>query len=162
MRRHNDHLTIAAATILGIFSCPTFVLAELQRPSEPSSAQTRPGSIQTCPGRMPLTKEDEPRGPLRVGRHAGVTAPWRKSYVRPDYPERARARGVKGVVVLEALLDRKGIVRSTQILRSIPLLDQAAADAVCQWQYTPAVINEVPTATALTIAVNFPPRENAP
>jgi len=29
MRRHNDHLTIAAATILGIFSCPTFVLAEL-------------------------------------------------------------------------------------------------------------------------------------
>jgi periplasmic protein TonB len=65
---------------------------------------------------------------------------------------------VKGVVGLEALLDRKGIVRSTQILRSSPLLDQAAADAVCQWQYTPAVINEVPTATALTIAVNFPPR----
>jgi len=56
------------------------------------------------------------------------------------------------------MLDRTGIVRTTQILRSIPLLDQAAADAVCQWQYTPAVVNEVPTATALTIAVNLPPR----
>jgi protein TonB len=82
--------------------------------------------------------------------------------VRPVYPDRANDQEIKGVVILEALIDRQGIVRSTQILRSIPSLDQAAADAVCQWQYTPAVVNEVPTATALTIAVNFPPRENAP
>jgi protein TonB len=83
-------------------------------------------------------------------------------YVRPDYPDRAKDQGIKGVVILEAQIDRQGTVRSTQILRSIPSLDQAAADAVCQWRFTPAVVNGDRTATALTIAVNFPPRENAP
>ena len=78
--------------------------------------------------------------------------------MRPVYPDQARAQEIKGVVILEALLDLQGIVRSTQTLRSIPLLDQAAADAVCQWRYTPALVNGVPTATALTVAVNFPPR----
>jgi protein TonB len=111
---------------------------------------------------MPLSKDDAPRGALRVGRTAGITQPSRTVYVRPIYPDRAKAQGIKGIVILEALIDRQGTVRSTQILRSIPLLDQAAADAVCQWQFSAAVVNGDRTATALTITVNFPPGENAP
>ena len=124
--------------------------------------QNQAAPVETCPGRAPLSKDDAPRGVLRVGKRAGITQPSRLAYVRPIYPDRAKDQGIRGVVILEALIDRQGTVRSTQILRSIPLLDQAAAEAVCQWQYSPAVVNEVPTATALTIAVNFPPRENAP
>jgi len=41
------------------------------------------------------------------------------------------------------------------VLRSIPLLDQAALDAVKQWNYQPTLMNGVPTPVFATITVNF-------
>jgi TonB family protein len=155
MHRRSE-LPLLAAIVIGVSLCTAGGFA--QTPHESPSAQPGPAPIHTCPGRLPLSKDEEPGGPLRVGRRAGITQPWRETYVRPEYPHAARAEGVKGIVILEALIDRNGNVRSTQILRSIPPLDQAAADAVCRWEFTPAIVHEVPTAAALTITVNFPPR----
>ena len=41
------------------------------------------------------------------------------------------------------------------VLRSIPLLDQAAIDAVKQWQYTPTLMNGVAVPVIMTVTVNF-------
>jgi protein TonB len=41
------------------------------------------------------------------------------------------------------------------VLRSIPLLDQAAIDAVRQWTYTPTLLNGVPVPVIMTVTVNF-------
>jgi protein TonB len=41
------------------------------------------------------------------------------------------------------------------VLRSIPLLDQAALDAVRQWRYTPALLNGVPVTVIMTVTVQF-------
>ena len=41
------------------------------------------------------------------------------------------------------------------MLRSIPLLDQAAVDAVKQWTYTPTLLNGVPVPVIMTVTVNF-------
>jgi protein TonB len=41
------------------------------------------------------------------------------------------------------------------VLRGIPLLDDAAADAVRQWRYTPTLLNGVPVAVVMTVTVNF-------
>ena len=44
---------------------------------------------------------------------------------------------------------------NTKILRSQPLLDQAALDAVEQWKFTPTLLNGVPVEVIMTVTVNF-------
>jgi protein TonB len=41
------------------------------------------------------------------------------------------------------------------VFRSIPLLDQAALDAVVQWKYQPTLLNGVPVEAISTVTVNF-------
>jgi periplasmic protein TonB len=91
--------------------------------------------------------------PLRVGGAIGV--PIKIRDVRPAYPEDARAAGVQGVVILEAVIDETGAVSSARVLRSIPLLDQAAVDAVRQWQFTPTLLNGAPVSVMMTVTINF-------
>jgi protein TonB len=40
-------------------------------------------------------------------------------------------------------------------LRSIPLLDQAAIDAIKQWVYEPMLIDGEPRGVTFTVTVNF-------
>ncbi|MEN6560382.1 MAG: energy transducer TonB [Acidobacteriota bacterium] len=75
--------------------------------------------------------------------------------VRPVYPEIARQAQVEGVVILEATADTQGRVAAVKVLRSIPLLDQAAIDAVRQWVYEPAVVNGKPEPVSFTVTVRF-------
>ncbi len=42
-----------------------------------------------------------------------------------------------------------------KILRSVPLLDDAAVEAVRQWEYTPTLLNGVPVPVIMTVTVNF-------
>ena len=75
--------------------------------------------------------------------------------VQPVYPEEARAAGVKGVVILEAIIDQQGRVSEVRVLRSLPLLDEAAIDAVRQWEYTPTMLNGLPVPIVMTVTVQF-------
>jgi len=75
--------------------------------------------------------------------------------IEPDYPEIARQARVEGVVILEATMDVFGGVTGVRVLRSIPLLDAAAVDAVRQWVYEPLVINGRPRAVTFTVTVRF-------
>ena len=45
----------------------------------------------------------------------------------------------------------------TKVVRSVPLLDQAAVNAVQQWEYSPAVLDGKPVPIVMTITVNFTP-----
>jgi protein TonB len=62
---------------------------------------------------------------------------------------------VQGVVIIEATIDTEGRVRNAFVLRSIPLLDQAALDAVRQWEFEPVQLNGVPKPVIMTVTVNF-------
>jgi protein TonB len=42
-----------------------------------------------------------------------------------------------------------------RVLRSVPLLDQAAIDAVQQWRYTPSVYRGRPVSVLMTITLRF-------
>jgi len=75
--------------------------------------------------------------------------------VHPLYPEVARVAHVEGTVVLEAVLDTSGHVTQLRVLRSVPLLDQAALDAVRQWRYTPSSYYGRPVSVLMTITVRF-------
>jgi protein TonB len=94
-----------------------------------------------------------PAVPIRL--HAGMKAPKKIVNVDPVYPAIAQSARVQGVVILEAVLDANGRVDSVHVLRSIPLLDQAAVDAVRQWRFTPALLNNEAVPVVMTVTVNF-------
>ena len=73
----------------------------------------------------------------------------------PVYPEAARAAGVQGVVILSVRADEAGKVVDTMVLRSIPLLDQAAIDAVKQWIYEPMIKDGKAVSVVFTVTVRF-------
>jgi protein TonB len=90
---------------------------------------------------------------VRVG--GDLRVPTRTRDVPPVYPPIAQDSRVQGVVIIEAVIDETGRVVEARVLRSIPLLDQAALDAVKQWEYAPTQVNSVPTAVVMTVTVNF-------
>ena len=62
---------------------------------------------------------------------------------------------MQGIVILECTIDGQGRVVDAKVMREIPLLDQAAIDAVMQWVYTPTLLNGVPVPLIMTVTVNF-------
>ena len=92
-------------------------------------------------------------GALRVG--GAIRTPVKVKDVRPVYPPEAQAARVTGVVILEARIGEDGAVEDARVLRSIPMLDQAAVDAVMQWRFRPTLLNGKPTAVIMTVTVNF-------
>jgi len=42
-----------------------------------------------------------------------------------------------------------------KVVHSVPLLDQAALDAVRQWEYSPTLLNGVPVSVLVTVKINF-------
>jgi len=99
-------------------------------------------------------------GAVRVG--GNIRPPTRTHVAEPAYPQTARAAGVQGVVILEIVIGADGAVSDARVLRSIPLLDQAALDAVRQWRYEPTLLNGVPTSVIMTATVNFSLPPSAP
>jgi TonB family protein len=93
------------------------------------------------------------RRPLRIG--GNVKAPAKVHNVRPVYPPLAQAARVQGVVIAEVLIDESGAVVDARVLRSIPLLDQAALDAVLQWRFAPTYVDGVPRNVLMTVTVSF-------
>src|SRR5262249_14032364 len=75
--------------------------------------------------------------------------------VAPVYPPVARQARVEGVVILEATISTSGHVTDVKVLRGIPLLDNAALEAVRQWTYSPTLLNGVPVPVVMTVTVNF-------
>ena len=94
-----------------------------------------------------------PPGAIRVG--GQIKAPTLVNKVAPIYPPLAQSARVSGVVILEAVIGTDGRVMDAKILRSIPLLDAAALDAVKQWEYTPTLLNGSPTPVIMTVTITF-------
>ncbi len=75
--------------------------------------------------------------------------------VPPIYPKVARQEGVEGTVVLGVRTDTKGRVTEVKVLKSIPLLDQAAVDAVRQWIYEPFLSKGKPIPVVFSVTAIF-------
>ena len=75
--------------------------------------------------------------------------------VQPVYPALAQSAHVTGAVTIEATIGSDGKVMDAKVIHSIPLLDQAALDAVQQWEYLPTMLNGKPVPVVVTVTVNF-------
>jgi protein TonB len=129
---------------------PKGVVAAKPRPRR---AEPAPPAATSAPAEGSGESAGEAHGPPS-GTHAGrgdgpflaaavARPPVVRSRVLPIYPPAARARGVQGQVLLEAIVDRAGHVEpEVRVLRSVPLLDDAAIVAVRQWHFTPGANRE--------------------
>ena len=93
---------------------------------------------------------------VKVG--GAIKPPTKIKDVPPVYPAIAKSARVSGTVVIEATIGPDGKVIDTRVVKSVPLLDQAALDAVQQWEYSPPLQNGVPVPVVMTITVNFTPK----
>jgi protein TonB len=90
----------------------------------------------------------------------GVTNPVRieECWVRPEYPDLARAARVSGEVILRAIILCNGAVAGTEVLRCTAPgfgFEESAVAAVEQWRYLPATQDGTPVAVYFTIIVEF-------
>jgi len=110
------------------------------------------GMIDGIPG-SPLAALPETDQPIYlVGE---IRPPVRTGFVKPEYPAVARKARVPGTVILEIVVGRSGDVESVKILRSDPLFDEAAIEAVKRWKYKPALQSGRPVRVYLTVRIEF-------
>lgn len=95
--------------------------------------------------------------PIKVG--SGIAVPEKRKDVKPEYPADAMAARVKGVVIMEIRVDCEGKVARAQLLRGVPVLNDAALAAVKQWEYVPTLLNGKPVPVSMTVTVSFSPRD---
>jgi TonB family protein len=113
----------------------------------------------------PARREATPQQTFRAG--VDVEAPKKVHDVPPVYPKEAQRKRREGAVIMEATIDEKGNVTNLKVLRSmhtfglphpsggIPLLEEAALEAVRQWKYEPTMLRGAPVSVVMTVTVRF-------
>ncbi len=81
--------------------------------------------------------------------------PVRISMPQARYPDLAREAGLEGTVKIQAQIGKDGQVHDTKIVKSIPMLDESAREAVLRSTWKPALNNNKPVACWVEIPVNF-------
>lgn len=77
--------------------------------------------------------------------------------VPPEYPYRARRRGVEGVVELRFTVTRDGRVTAIDVVRAQPehVFEEAAEQAVARWRFEPAMRNGKPVDVRVQVQLDF-------
>jgi periplasmic protein TonB len=124
------------------------LLGNLIRPAT-EAVPSDPGPPPSPPLPLPVVNPE----PIRQG---GIVQAANLIYqVNPAYPPLARQARVQGVVVMEAVISRDGMIESLRVVTGHPLLNQAALDAVRQWKYRPTMLNGEPVEVITTVTVTF-------
>lgn len=111
------------------------------------------GGLRDGPTPAPERPSDHPATIYVVS--GELDRPDKLVHIDPVYPPIATAARVEGLVILEATIDGDGNVQDVKVLRSIPLLDEAALEAVRQWKYEPTIVGGVPVPILMTVTVKF-------
>jgi len=71
------------------------------------------------------------------------------------YPEKARAKGIQGTVVLDVVISELGEVKEATVSSGDPDLAQAAIEAIKQWKYKPYTVDDKPTQVETQVTFGF-------
>jgi protein TonB len=110
------------------------------------------GVVSSVPA-LPAPPPPPVTRPVPVG--GRIKIPAKVLHVPPVYPAIAQQARVEGVVIIEAIIGTDGRVKEARILKSKPLLDEAALTAVRQWVFSPTTLNGVPVPVLMTVTVRF-------
>jgi TonB family protein len=129
-------------------------MATPDKPAEQPPTAATP-SLAEPPVATPPAVDSKPKpaSPLQVSELV------MKTYLiegpKPTYPPAAKNQNIEGQVVLDALIDKSGKVKSVKPLIGNHLLAKAAVSAAEQYQYRPYPDNENPIPVETRITYNF-------
>ena len=90
---------------------------------------------------------------LRVG--GNVQAANLVNKVTPKYPLEAKQARIQGTVRFAALIGTDGAIQELRLVSGVPVLADAATEAVKQWVYRPTLVNGNPVEVLTLIDINF-------
>jgi protein TonB len=133
-----------------------------------SSTRAAPGAQEQSAPPAAQTSQQPVAHPARIRVGPGVAASQLIHIVQPQFHTDAKLASTK--VVLHALIDFDGTVKSVEVVNGDPELGRAAVDAVKQWRYRPTKLNDQPVQVDTTIVVlidfdrngNLKPQPNSP
>jgi periplasmic protein TonB len=115
-----------------------------------------PGGLDIGEGHGPAVSVVTPKPsatPLHIS--SGVSDGMLLAPIRPVYPAIARAAGVQGSVVVEAVISKTGVIESLHVVSGPLMLQNAALEAIREARYRPYRLNGEPVEVQTTITVNF-------
>jgi hypothetical protein len=135
---------ISAAVGILIWTCsPTS-----STPARSSAGE--PATVATSATR-PLAGEHVAK-PLRIG--GDVVAPVVVKRVDPDWSKVPKGFRYAGIVLLEAVIDEKGIPVNVRAIKGQPELTEPSIAALKQWRFKPGALHGKPVPVIFNLSVN--------
>jgi protein TonB len=112
-------------------------------------------AVNSAPKVPIIAKSPEPTSVKRIRVASRVVEANLIHDVPPQYPPEAGRARLEGAVVLMAVIGQDGCVKEVRVESGLPILAQAAIDAVKQWRYKPYLIDGEPVEVDSRITINF-------
>jgi len=101
-------------------------------------------------------KEDKLKTVSKDSECDEITRPEVIEKVNPKYPEEAREAKIMGHVIVETVINEKGMVDDIKVVESPDeLLSEAAVEAIRQWTFKPALCDGRPVGVYYNLTINF-------
>jgi protein TonB len=123
--------------------------------SEMGTPDGLPNGIGVGDGHGPVVTVAPAKAPVGRLRISSLSEGMLIAPIRPVYPMIAKAAGVQGTVVVEAIISRTGTIESLHVVSGPPMLQSAALEAIREARYQPYRLNGEPTEVETRITVNF-------
>lgn len=112
-------------------------------------------ALNSAPG-VPVLAQSAAPAPVKRVRIASRVAEANLIHdVPPQYPTEAGRGRIEGTVVLMAVIGTDGSVKDVRVESGLPILAQAAIEAVRQWRYKPYTVEGKPAEMESRITINF-------
>jgi protein TonB len=124
---------------------------------DPDAAAVKPGNtVAKDPDAEKLRDDDADSIPIPTEEYLVTAMPVLEADFRIPYPPEARKAKVQGRVVMKLLIDGEGKVRRAVLINGPGYgLNEAAVDAMKNFRFRPARVQDKPVAVEIQFAYNF-------
>lgn len=119
----------------------------LPPPSPPAASGNRTPSLADLPP-WPAAADAIQIGP-------GMKPPQVTKSGRPRYTPEALKAKIQGTVIMQIVVGTNGKVRDARVIRSLPMLDEAALAAAREWEFAPTIVDGKPVPVLLMLELDF-------
>lgn len=129
----------------------------LDATNDPTGAQVKAGNtVAKTPDSETLRPDDADSIPIPVEEYLVTAMPILENEFRVPYPPEARKANVQGRVVMDLLIDGNGAVRQASLISGPGFgLNEAALEAVKNFKFRPARVQDRPVAVKIRYAYQF-------
>lgn len=143
-------ILMVAMVGLGVTAGRPFLIAEEKEST---------GISSVAHGAPAQERETSTKGRVYKLDEEGVSKPEFTKKVEPIFPEEAKKKRLKAKVIIEAIAGADGEWKDIHVIKVVgdenAGFQQAATDAVAQWEFKPATVDGKPVNVAITLNIQF-------